>query len=65
MTTELSAHLQLVIDEVCLLGCQQVNTIITQLQHDNAVENLPSLSKEERGVVLNELQTIMAIYDKK
>lgn len=64
MKTELPAHLQQIIDEVCLQGCQQVKSTIAQLQQDGSVNTMRSLTKAERSAVLVELQTIMAVYNK-
>jgi len=65
MRARLSARLQAIIDSMCGRGCQQVRQIIRQLQQNKVVAGTQSLSAKERGALLEELQSIMAVYDHK
>jgi hypothetical protein len=62
----LSARSQAAIDALCERGCRHVRDIIDQLETGHqAIPELQQLSAAERIGVLNELKSIMAVYDQR
>lgn len=55
--------LQLLIEQLCATGCERVNEIIEILENQRSIKETSQLSKQECGVVLLELKTIMAVYE--
>ena len=63
MNNSLPHHLQPLIETLCEAGCRNVNQIIETLESGGHVEGTAVLTDEERMQVLNELRTIMSVYD--
>ncbi len=55
-------HLQTIVDKVCAQGCNRVNHTIERLKQNKAINNATKLDGDERTQVLDELQSIMAVY---
>lgn len=64
MNSPLPKHLQPIVEALCETGCQNVNTIIEKLESGGHLEETEALSEQERQMVLNELRSIMEVYDK-
>lgn len=56
-------NLQLIIEQLCTDGCERVNEIIDILEHQGSIKETSQLNKQECGVILLELKTIMAVYE--
>ena len=52
------------IEAVCEAGCEAVRASIQTLEMGNSVALTDDLTPEEVQQVLNELKTIMSVYDK-
>jgi N-methylhydantoinase B/oxoprolinase/acetone carboxylase alpha subunit len=65
MSSHLPNHLQLIVDDICGDGCDQVNHIIKTMQEDEVIEAMEALSTVERQLVLDELRDIMAVYEQR
>ncbi len=52
------------IEAVCEAGCEAVRASITSLESGHPVALTEDLSTEESQQVLNELKSIMSVYDK-
>lgn len=50
------------IEQICLRGCNYVNSIIEQLNNDQEVGLLANFSHDELKIVLEELDSIMSVY---
>ena len=53
------------IEELCSRGCDEVNATIKKLEQDQLVSEVTQLNAEDRTRVLNELKSIMSVYDTK
>lgn len=53
------------IEAVCEAGCEAVRASIQLMEQGIAVELTQDLNEEERKLILNELKSIMSVYDKK
>ena len=62
--TEHSQKVSQRIEAVCEAGCEAVRASISTLESGNSVALTSDLSAEEQQQVLEELKTIMAVYDK-
>ena len=51
------------VEALCSVGCESVQAVITAMEHDLFIQETAGLSKQERKVVLNELQSIMEVYN--
>ena len=65
MNKSLPEHLQPIVEALCESGCQNVNTIIERLESNDYPGEVDTLNEQERMMVLTELKSIMAVYDKK
>lgn len=63
MNKPLPKHLQHIVETFCHKGCRNVNEIIEILTNNGNLEETSELSDDERKLVLNELRTIMSVYD--
>lgn len=52
------------IESLCQEGCQAVHLYIEQLKNNTPIELLDGLSQSEKQHILNELQSIMSVYDR-
>lgn len=52
------------IEAVCQAGCEAVRASIKTLESGHQVALTEDLSREEREQILQELKTIMAVYDR-
>lgn len=50
------------IEILCQKGCKEVAQIILALEQNSPLEEVRELSEEERLAVLDELKSIMAVY---
>ena len=55
--------LQHIIEQLCTTGCERVNEVIEILENQGSIEETRTLNSEESQHVLQELKTIMAVYD--
>jgi len=62
MKARLTARLQAIIDSICGQGCQHVRQFIQQLQQGKVDEKTKALNPRERNLLLEELESIMAVY---
>ena len=60
-----SEKLQHVIEHICAIGCEHVNEVIEILERQESTPETSALSAEETELVLHELKTIMAVYERK
>ena len=51
------------VESLCQNGCAAVNATITAMQKDLDNVSLPGLQKDDKKMVLKELQDIMSVYD--
>jgi len=51
------------IEALCANGCEAVRATITNLETGVALEQLSDLDENEVVTVLNELKSIMSVYD--
>ena len=64
MNDPLPQHLQTIVDSLCTSGCDDVNGTIEALDKNTYVEETAGLNEKEKNQVLNELKSIMSVYDK-
>ena len=57
--------LLLIIEQICLTGCERVNEIIERLERQESIEETSQLSIQEVDFVLLELKSIMTVYEQK
>lgn len=62
--THLPQHLQTILESLCLDGCKNVRLHIHAIEHGQLPLQLQALSNAERQQILDELKTIMAVYDR-
>ena len=53
------------VDQICQNGCNNVNDIIETLSSGKKIEITNNFSDAETNELLNELKSIMAVYDNK
>jgi len=51
------------VEALCLNGCEAVRATISNLETGVALEQLNDLDESEVATVLNELKSIMSVYD--
>lgn len=51
------------IERLCQSGCTDVRNTIARLEANQAVAHVEGLTAQERRQVLEELKSIMAVYD--
>ena len=51
------------VDEICALGCDTVATYIAALRQAQLRPEYETLDVSQRAVLLEELQSIMAVYE--
>ena len=56
-------QIQLIIEQICVTGCDRVNEVIEILERDENIEETKLLSAEECDIILHDLKSIMAIYE--
>jgi len=61
--TLLSHNLQFSLETLCAEGCHSVRCCISQLEQGQTLSAAATLTYDERQLLLNELKTIMAVYD--
>lgn len=59
---DLDAALEARIEAICARRCQQVRADIATLEQGGELPETRRLSAAERGLILNELRQIMAVY---
>lgn len=50
------------IEAICILGCQQVRQVISELEQGRTLLEVNSLSIGEQKQLLQELKSIMSVY---
>lgn len=53
------------VEILCQRGCKEVSRLILALERGESVMETQALGPEERQAVLDELKTIMAVYDER
>lgn len=61
--SHLNARVQVCVDRLCEQGCSRVNACILALQNGEEVPEVADMSAVDRQAVLEELVSIMAVYD--
>lgn len=61
----LPTHLQLIVESLCKDGCIAVNAYITSIENGEAPPVMQDLTVAESKLVLRELKSIMAVYDRR
>jgi hypothetical protein len=61
--SHLNATVQACVDRLCEQGCSRVNACILALQNGEEVPEVADMSAVDRQAVLQELVSIMAVYD--
>jgi len=56
-------QIQLIIEQICVSGCERVNEVIEILEHNENIEETKLLSSKECDIILHDLKSIMAIYE--
>ncbi|VAX00917.1 hypothetical protein MNBD_GAMMA22-956 [hydrothermal vent metagenome] len=59
----LSKQLEVVLDKICHQGCTYVRQCIIKLKNDELVNEANSINIDEQQIILQELVSIMEIYD--
>lgn len=62
--TDLEPQVERAIDAICALGCTVVDAYIEALQKGDSRAEYEALEPGQRGVLLRELQAIMAVYNR-
>jgi len=60
----LEPELQSIVELLCGEGCQQVNVYIQEIEMRQLPKTMQALSEQNQDLILNELKSIMAVYDK-
>lgn len=60
----LQPRLQGIVEKLCNEGCRQVGTYIREIRQGEVPECMSDLKQQEREQVLNELTSIMSVYDR-
>ena len=60
----LKPELQTIVDHLCADGCKAVNQYISAMQAGDFPATMRALNHQERDLVLAELKSIMAVYDR-
>jgi hypothetical protein len=61
----LSPEVEKTIDDICALGCDVVSAVIFALQKGELRPEYQSLDEIQRASLLQELQSIMSVYEGK
>lgn len=64
MNPDYSSKVSNKIEELCKLGCTQVNRILEKSQSGDEIEELSEFDQAEIRQIINELGNIMSVYDK-
>ncbi len=56
---KLTEHLEL----LCQSGCETVNATIVAMEKDQSISTIEGLTAEECAIVLQELKSIMSVYE--
>lgn len=57
--------IQQCVDRLCEAGCERVYEYMEALRADRPIPEIGPLTPDERAAVLGELQSIMAVYERK
>jgi hypothetical protein len=57
--------LQHIIEHICAAGCERVYEVIANMESQQNIEETAQLNTQESEIVLQELKTIMAVYEQK
>ncbi|MGD8926083.1 MAG: hypothetical protein PVG20_04500 [Thioalkalispiraceae bacterium] len=60
----LKPALQSIVEELCNHGCRQVTVYINQIETGKIPKPMTNLSAKDKEKVLQELKSIMAVYDR-
>ena len=60
----LQADLQAIIDELCHDGCKAVTQYIKAIESGSIPQQMTHLSTDAQAKILQELKSIMAVYDR-
>jgi len=60
----LKPPLQSVVEELCHHGCRQVTSYISQIEAGDLPKEMADLSEEDQKIVLQELKSIMSVYNR-
>ncbi len=60
----LEPKLQSIVEQLCSEGCQQVNVYIQEIEAEHWPDVMLELTEPNRHLVLAELKSIMAVYDR-
>ena len=60
-----SPQVELVIDKICVLGCELVSACILALENAESRPEYAELDTAQRASLLSELQAIMRVYANK
>jgi uncharacterized protein YfkK (UPF0435 family) len=63
MNTDLSEKVSSKIEEICGLGCTQVNQLLDKAGNGSEIEELSDFSHSEVKQIVDELGNIMSVYD--
>jgi hypothetical protein len=63
--SNLSPQVEQTIDAICALGCEVVSAYIKALQKGELRPEYQSLNETQRASLLQELQSIMSVYEGK
>jgi hypothetical protein len=61
--SDLNATVQACVDRLCEQGCSRVSACILALQNGEELPEVAGMSAVDRQAVLEELMSIMAVYD--
>ena len=59
----LEPKLQSIVEQLCSEGCQQVSVYIKEIEARQMPDSMQELSDSHQQLVLEELKSIMAVYD--
>ena len=60
----LKPPLQSIVEELCNHGCRQVTSYINQIEAGEMPKPMTDLSETDQKIVLQELKSIMSVYDR-
>lgn len=58
-------HLEVMLEELCQLGCRRINIILQQVDDNEIPNELQGLSDSDCTYLCTELKSIMSIYGDK
>lgn len=53
-----------IVEQLCAAGCQAVSQHIASIEAGYLPNEMQALNSDDRRLVLNELKTIMAVYER-